>query len=153
MSHLFGLAQRSGRHVLRPPFLSYVHLFLAGVSAKQIWNVLSKQFICCRRETACPVDNMKLEKEKDIFPDNFTRREINQQRTKCPNIVRGCMEELAPLDIEVHLMHCKFKPPELPENEKLRCQFVEFGCEEKFEDEPELKRHLDQDVQKHLAVC
>lgn len=95
---------------------------------------------------------MKLQKDKDIFPDNFTRREISQQRTKCPNIVRGCLEELSPLDIENHLMVCKFRPPELPENEKLRCSFVDAGCDDKFEDEPQLQRHLEQKIQKHLTV-
>jgi hypothetical protein len=66
--------------------------------------------------------------------------------------VRGCIEELSPLDVDAHLLVCKYKPPELPENEKLRCSFVEFGCEDKFEDEPEAQRHLDQHVQKHLIV-
>nr|CAI5851120.1 unnamed protein product [Callosobruchus analis] len=103
------------------------------------------------RELACPVDNFKLNKE-DIFPDNFTRREISQQRTKCPNIVRGCLEELSPLDVESHLLICHFRIPELPDNEKLRCSFVDVGCEEKFEDEPELQRHLDQQIQKHLTL-
>lgn len=91
-------------------------------------------------------------KETDIFPDNFTRREISQQRTKCPNIVRGCLEELSPLDVENHILICRFRPPELPENEKLRCSFVDVGCGEKFEDEPELQRHLEQNIQTHLNV-
>lgn len=55
------------------------------------------------------MDNKKLNKEKDIFPDNFTRREISQQRTKCPNIMRGCLEELSPLDVEAHLLVCDFR--------------------------------------------
>ncbi|XP_066246368.1 TNF receptor-associated factor 6 [Euwallacea similis] len=101
---------------------------------------------------ACPVDNMKLDKNKDIFPDNFTRREISQQRTKCPNIVRGCLIELSPLDVEEHLLVCEFRPPELPDHEKLRCIFVNIGCYEKFEDDPELQRHLEQNIQQHLAL-
>lgn len=104
------------------------------------------------REKACPIDNMKLKYESDIFPDNFTKREISQQRTKCPNIVRGCPEELSPLEVETHLLSCQFRPPELPPNEKLRCSFVHVGCEEKFEDEPELQRHLEQYVQQHLTL-
>ncbi|CAG9860142.1 unnamed protein product [Phyllotreta striolata] len=103
------------------------------------------------KNSACPVDNMKLNKE-DVFPDNFTRREISQQRTKCPNIVRGCLEELSPLDVEAHLLVCEFRIPELPDNEKLRCSFVDVGCDDKFEDEPELQRHLEQHVQKHLTL-
>ncbi|KAG5882769.1 hypothetical protein JTB14_029945 [Gonioctena quinquepunctata] len=104
-----------------------------------------------QRENACPVDNMKLKME-DIFPDNFTRREISQQRARCPNIIRGCLVELSPLDIESHLMVCEFQTPKLPDNEKLRCLFVNVGCEEKFEDEPELQKHLEQHIQKHLSL-
>ncbi|XP_072394158.1 TNF receptor-associated factor 6-like [Diabrotica undecimpunctata] len=103
------------------------------------------------RGKACPVDNMKLN-EADIFPDNFTRREISQQRTKCPNIVRGCLAELSPLDIEAHLLVCEYRIPELPDNEKLRCSFVDVGCNEKFEDEPKLTKHLEEHIQKHLAL-
>lgn len=88
----------------------------------------------------------------DIFPDNFTRREISQQRTRCPNIVRGCFEELSPLDVEAHLLTCKYRSPELPDNEKVRCLFVNIGCDKKFEDEPELQRHMEQDMQQHLVV-
>ncbi|XP_045479179.1 TNF receptor-associated factor 6 [Harmonia axyridis] len=104
-----------------------------------------------RENPCCPVDNMTLTKD-DIFPDNFTRREINQQRTKCPNIIRGCLEQLNPLDVESHLLICQFKLPELPENEKLRCSFVHLGCEEKFEDEIELENHLQQQIHKHLNM-
>lgn len=104
------------------------------------------------KETACPVDNMKLDKDRDVFPDNFTRREISQQRTKCANIVRGCLLELSPLDVESHLLVCEFRQPELPDHEKLRCQFVSVGCNQKFEDEPELQRHLDQNIQQHLVL-
>ncbi|KAL1505856.1 hypothetical protein ABEB36_005318 [Hypothenemus hampei] len=104
------------------------------------------------KENACPVDNKKLNRDKDIFPDNFTRREISQQRTKCPNIIRGCLMELSPLDVESHLLVCEFQCPELPDHEKLRCTFVNVGCFEKFEDEPELQRHLEQNIQQHLTL-
>ena len=34
--------------------------------------------VCCRREGGvCPVDNQRLD-SKDLFPDNFTRREIHE---------------------------------------------------------------------------
>lgn len=95
---------------------------------------------------------MKLDKDNDIFPDNFTRREISQQRTRCPNLSRGCIEELSPLDIESHLLVCKYKIPELPDNEKLICSFHHVGCTEKFEDEPDLEKHLDSGIAGHLNV-
>ncbi|KAK9873052.1 hypothetical protein WA026_020786 [Henosepilachna vigintioctopunctata] len=104
-----------------------------------------------RENPCCPVDNMKLTKD-DIFPDNFTRREINQQRTKCPNIIRGCLEQLNPLDVENHLLVCEFKLPELPDNEKLRCPFAHLGCEDKFEDEPQLNKHVEMQIHKHLNM-
>lgn len=106
-----------------------------------------------RENACCPVDNMKLN-HSDIYPDNFTRREISNQRTRCPNITRGCLAELSPLDVEQHLLECPYRPPEvrLPENEKLRCAYVDAGCEEKFEDEPELQRHYEQNLQKHLML-
>lgn len=106
-----------------------------------------------RREKACPVDNKPLDKDRDIFPDNFTRREISQQRIKCPNLVRGCLADLSPLDVETHLLTCKFGVAKLPDNEKLRCTFVVIGCDAKFEDEPEQQRHLEQNLQKHMMVC
>ncbi|XP_050304141.1 TNF receptor-associated factor 6-like [Anthonomus grandis grandis] len=105
-----------------------------------------------QKENACPVDNMRLNRDKDIFPDNFTRREISQQRTKCPNFLRGCLEELSPLDIDSHLLVCEFRPPELPDHEKLCCQYINVGCKQKFEDEPELQKHLDENIQLHLML-
>ncbi|XP_017768628.1 PREDICTED: TNF receptor-associated factor 6-like [Nicrophorus vespilloides] len=106
-----------------------------------------------KENACCPVDNLKLTRD-DIFPDNFTRREISQQRTKCPNIVRGCLQELSPLDVETHLLNCEFRIPEshLPESEKLHCLFGSFGCPHKFEDEPELQRHLENDTQNHFKL-
>ncbi|XP_060532304.1 TNF receptor-associated factor 6 [Cylas formicarius] len=104
------------------------------------------------KEKACPVDNMKLDIAADIFPDNFTRREISQQKIKCPNIIRGCLKDLSPLDVESHLLVCEFRPPSLPESEKLQCTFVNVDCRDKFEDELELERHLEQNVPKHLTL-
>ncbi|XP_018319661.1 TNF receptor-associated factor 6 [Agrilus planipennis] len=104
------------------------------------------------KDTDCPVDKTKLNKDTDIFPDNFTRREISQQKTKCPNVVRGCLKELSPLDIEYHLQICKYRIPELPDNEKLRCNFVAVGCIEKFENEVEVKEHLEKNIHNHLNL-
>jgi len=98
------------------------------------------------------VDNKPLDKDNDIFADNFTRREISQQRIKCPNVVRGCLQDLSPLDVELHLANCKYGVPKLPDNEKLRCTFVSVGCDAKFEDEPEQQRHLEQQIQNHLML-
>lgn len=40
-------------------------------------------------EARCPVDNQPLE-EKQVFPDNFAKREILQLNVKCPNHPAGC---------------------------------------------------------------
>lgn len=37
----------------------------------------------------CPVDNEPFE-EKDLFADNFAKREIQNFNVKCPNSKQGC---------------------------------------------------------------
>jgi len=46
-------------------------------------------FICRESEARCPVDNQPLE-EKQLFPDNFAKREILALSVKCPNHKEGC---------------------------------------------------------------
>jgi hypothetical protein len=38
----------------------------------------------------CPVDYLPLNSEKDLFPDNFTRREIQQLDIKNPQVSKDC---------------------------------------------------------------
>lgn len=50
---------------------------------------------------SCPIDGYELSITKDLFPDNFTRREIAQQSQNCP--VEGCSQLVPLLDIEKHV--------------------------------------------------
>jgi len=38
-----------------------------------------------KNNQCCPMDNKRLSAEHDIFPDNYTRREIEQLKRDCPN--------------------------------------------------------------------
>ncbi|XP_026326999.1 TNF receptor-associated factor 2-like [Hyposmocoma kahamanoa] len=37
----------------------------------------------------CPIDNINLSMKVDIFPDNYTKREIQEQRMSCPFASKG----------------------------------------------------------------
>ncbi|KPJ21561.1 hypothetical protein RR48_00063 [Papilio machaon] len=37
----------------------------------------------------CPIDNINLSMKVDIFPDNYTKREIQEQRMSCPFAAKG----------------------------------------------------------------
>jgi hypothetical protein len=53
----------------------------------------------------CPVDNLPLNSNKDLFPDNFTRREIQQLDIKNPQVSkdRHIREMFHTLTSTVHL--------------------------------------------------
>ncbi|NP_001089863.1 TNF receptor-associated factor 6-A [Xenopus laevis] len=53
----------------------------------------------------CPVDNEIL-MEKQLFPDNFAKREILSLRVKCPNL--GCTDTMELRHLEHHLVQCQF---------------------------------------------
>jgi len=38
----------------------------------------------------CPVDNQPLNSDKDLFPDNFTRREIQELDIKNQQVSKDC---------------------------------------------------------------
>ncbi|XP_021912941.1 TNF receptor-associated factor 6 isoform X2 [Zootermopsis nevadensis] len=47
-----------------------------------------------REGGVCPVDNMPLNAEKDLFPDNFTRREIQELDVKKPQLLNAAYSKL-----------------------------------------------------------
>jgi len=58
---------------------SKLYLSLTFYSFRVAYSRCNEPYgVCCRREGgACPVDNQPLD-SKDLFPDNFTRREIHE---------------------------------------------------------------------------
>ncbi|XP_075159002.1 TNF-receptor-associated factor 6 [Haematobia irritans] len=98
----------------------------------------------------CPMDNKKIT-EKDIFPDNFTKREIEQIQLKCPNIKLGCDFISSPLEMQRHKYNCPYRSDEEPTEEK--CPFASIKCE--FVGRPEtnaLEMHLKEDMPHHLQL-
>lgn len=47
----------------------------------------------CRNSGHCPIDNINLSMKVDIFPDNYTKREIQEQRMSCPFSAKGNNDE------------------------------------------------------------
>lgn len=98
----------------------------------------------------CPMDNKKIA-DKDIFPDNFTRREIEQIQLKCPNHKLGCDYIASPLEMERHKQNCPYRGDDEPAEEK--CPFASIKCG--FVGRPEtnaLEMHLKEDMPHHLQL-
>nr|ALA55871.1 TNF receptor-associated factor 6 protein [Cyclina sinensis] len=58
-------------------------------------------------ESRCPVDNQPLE-ERQLFPDNFAKREILVLNVKCPNHTKGCDQIVVLKHLQTHLENCIF---------------------------------------------
>lgn len=111
---------------------------------------------------SCPIDNHHLT-EKDLFPDNFTRREIQQLRQPCANSAAGCETVLSPLDMDVHLALCAHGLPPTSRShgaasvagDKQRlheCTFKMCGCKFTAIDEQAITDHLSAETVIHLNV-
>ncbi|KAH8275928.1 hypothetical protein KR044_013304 [Drosophila immigrans] len=102
----------------------------------------------------CPLDNKQLSAEQDIFPDNYTRREIEQLKHKCPNSPHGCAVIASPIELHRHLPSCPFRrqqQSQQPAEEK--CPFVSIKCD--FVGRPEtnqLEEHLKTDMPLHMQL-
>ncbi|XP_037968203.2 TNF receptor-associated factor 6-B [Plutella xylostella] len=101
----------------------------------------------------CPIDNINLTMKVDIFPDNFTRREIQEQRMSCPFSAKGCTVKVPPLDLDAHIAHCEYNQPEVSTQPDLviPCSFKELGCKETFHSQDELNKHLQDGLQSHMS--
>ncbi|XP_036339122.1 TNF receptor-associated factor 6 [Rhagoletis pomonella] len=98
----------------------------------------------------CPLDNTKLSTEHDIFPDNFTRREIEQLKHKCPNSPLGCAVVASPIEVDRHLPTCPYRRLE---NAEEKCPFASVKCD--FVGRPEtnaLEEHLKEDMPHHMQL-
>lgn len=98
----------------------------------------------------CPMDNKKIAADKDIFPDNYTKREIDQIKLKCENANVGCNFIASPLEMEHHKQECPYRSEE-PSEEK--CPFASIKCD--FVGRPEtnaLEMHLKEDMPHHLQL-
>lgn len=97
------------------------------------------------------MDNKKIVADKDIFPDNYTRREIEQIKLKCPNAKLGCDFMASPLEVDRHKHECAYRDDDEPTEEK--CPFASIKCG--FVGRPEtnaLEMHLKEDMPHHLQL-
>ncbi|XP_045492825.1 TNF receptor-associated factor 6-like [Colias croceus] len=102
----------------------------------------------------CPIDNINLSMKVDIFPDNYTKREILEQRMSCPFASKGCTVKVTPLDLDAHISTCEFNQPEAStqHNVKIPCSFKAVGCSEMFDSQEDANTHMHNDVLSHMSL-
>ncbi|XP_037723397.1 TNF receptor-associated factor 6 [Drosophila subpulchrella] len=104
-----------------------------------------------KNNQCCPMDNKRLSAEHDIFPDNYTRREIEQLKRDCPNSSLGCSVVASPIELHRHLPSCPYRRQQEPQEEK--CPFAKIKCD--FVGRPEtnqLEEHLKADMPHHMQL-
>ncbi|XP_045533933.1 TNF receptor-associated factor 6 [Papilio machaon] len=100
----------------------------------------------------CPIDNINLSMKVDIFPDNYTKREIQEQRMSCPFAAKGCNVKVTPLDLDAHIASCEHNQPDTSAVQaRLPCAFHAVGCKDSFDSQDDMNNHLQNDVQKHMS--
>ncbi|KAG6461724.1 LOW QUALITY PROTEIN: TNF receptor-associated factor 6-like [Manduca sexta] len=102
----------------------------------------------------CPIDNINLSMKVDIFPDNYTKREIQEQRMNCPFSSKGCSVKVTPLDLDAHIASCEYNKPETSSQPEIRipCSFKAVGCKENFDSQDDMNQHLHNDTQSHMSL-
>ncbi|XP_055692586.1 TNF receptor-associated factor 6 [Lutzomyia longipalpis] len=101
-----------------------------------------------RKENACPVDNKPLSMDSDIFPDNFTRREILQIKKPCPNATFGCSTNVSPVEMDAHVLICEFRK----RTTNYTCYFARCGCQFMAPTQEALEAHVRNEMGHHLQL-
>lgn len=101
----------------------------------------------------CPYDSKSLT-PSDLFPDNYTSREIRNIKRPCPNAALGCTDTLSPISIEQHLERaCRYSTRHLSSQHSVtKCQFAEHGCTFQAINNSQLDTHIQQNTCQHLNV-
>jgi len=101
-----------------------------------------------KKEDGCPIDHHKLVPDKDIFPDNYTRREIEQEKVNCP--FPDCFESLSLLDLEHHYIEAH---EQIDSNDgELSCPFKNIGCDTMISSRSHLIAHKQASVHYHMQL-
>ncbi|XP_020802976.1 TNF receptor-associated factor 6 [Drosophila serrata] len=106
-----------------------------------------------KNNQCCPLDNKCLSAEHDIFPDNYTRREIEQLKHKCPNSPLGCSVVASPIELHRHLPSCPYRRQLAQDPPEEKCPFAKIKCD--FVGRPEtnqLEEHLKADMPHHMQL-
>lgn len=104
-------------------------------------------FFFRNKNNCCPIDNKPLT-ENDLFPDNFTRREIQSMRKPCPNSSHGCQISISPLEMDGHILECSFRE----RITAIECSFRQCGCTFKANTQSEIDTHTQNEMAAHLNV-
>lgn len=103
-----------------------------------------------KKNPCCPIDNKQLS-ENDLFPDNYTRREIQQIRKSCPNAELGCKVIVSPLELDGHVMQCTYRRDSVA-GQQYECTFKAAGCLFLSNDLDEMNIHQSTELSAHLNV-
>lgn len=150
MSHLHLLVKRASFDIMRTSILQKMYYIMAQVSSSTQFTGCSSftiSLFCRKKNNCCPIDNKPLT-ENDLFPDNFTRREIQNMRKPCPNFTFGCQKSISPLEMETHLLDCSFRE----RITVIECSFRQCGCEFKANTQSEIDLHVQDEMASHLNV-
>ncbi|XP_047113042.1 TNF receptor-associated factor 6-B [Schistocerca piceifrons] len=79
-----------------------------------------------QKDQSCPIDSLPINQETDLFPDNFTRREIQE--------------------LDLHSSSCSYE-----KREEVQCTFHDVGCTEILT-KNSLAEHLKSQVHQHLDL-
>lgn len=106
-----------------------------------------------RTSKQCPLDSVPLD-ENNLFPDNFTLREIRQILVPCPHQANGCQKRMSPYELESHIVTCKYGQENVEGGSQSTeyCSFQSCGCNFKSSDSSEIETHIQQDMPVHLNV-
>lgn len=94
------------------------------------------------------MDKQTLQMESDIFPDNFTRREILQIKKPCPNATYGCVKSVSPVEMDAHVLICEFRR----RTTAFPCYFARCGCKYTATSEQALESHIRNEMGHHLEL-
>lgn len=106
-----------------------------------------------KSNSGCPIDSKKLS-SGDLFPDNFTSREIKNIKRPCPNAKLGCAELFSSIDIDQHLERtCRYTSRNFSsQHSTIDCPFTKYGCTFRAISNSQLDTHNQENMRQHLNV-
>ncbi|XP_015368907.1 PREDICTED: TNF receptor-associated factor 6-like [Diuraphis noxia] len=102
-----------------------------------------------RKSQICPIDLLPLTIE-GLFPDNYTKREIDEQKVTCLNT--GCDVIIPLLEADQHYASCVFNKNKVNGPADNLCPFHLIGCKDTIKDKNELSNHLVMSVHRHVTL-
>jgi len=102
-----------------------------------------------REIKSCPIDSLPLTVD-GLFPDNYTKREIDEQNVTCLN--DGCEAIIPLLEADQHFASCEFNKNQVNGITENVCPFHLIGCKEIVQNKNELLNHLVMSVHRHVTL-